>query len=76
MEFDQDTHDKIIEIAKDIKFIREKLSEGKETFKEHDKRLRILENNQQLLTGKITIIITLIGASILFVVNVLMRLWK
>ncbi len=76
MEFDQDTHDKIIEIAKDIKFIREQLSEGKETFKEHDKRLRILESNQQLLTGKITIIITLIGASILFVVNVLMRLWK
>lgn len=72
MEFDQEAHDKILIMAEDIKFIREQLSDGRETFKEHkkmfkgqDNRIRIVEQNQQLLTGKIAIIIMGIGATIL-----------
>ena len=76
MEFDQETHDKILIMAKDIKFIREQLGDGKETFKEHKvifgkhaKRIRDLESNQQLLTGKMTLLIMGIGALMLFVAN-------
>lgn len=72
MEFDQETHDKIVIMAKDIKFIRERLSDGKETFKEHkgmfiehDKRIRLLEQDQRLLTGKMAIIVIGIGAAVL-----------
>ena len=78
MEFDQETHDKIVIMAKDIKFIRERLSDGKETFKEHkgmfveyDKRIRILEGNQQLLTGKVALLVMGIGAAVLGGVHIL-----
>jgi len=81
MEFDQETHDKILTMAKDIKFIRERLGEGKETFKEHkikfteyDERIRNLEGNQQLLTGKMTLIIMGLGALMLFVANFIREL--
>jgi len=72
MEIDQETHDKILIMAKDIKTILGRLCDGKETFKEHretfkehDERLRILEQNQQLLTGKLAIIVIGIGAAVL-----------
>ena len=78
MEFDQETHDKILIMAEDLAYIRERLCEGKETFKEHkqihskhDERIRILEQNQQLLTGKIALIITGIGAAVLGLVHFL-----
>lgn len=78
MEFDQETHDKIIEMAKDIKTICRRLGDGKETFKEHrlihekhEERLRILEGNQQLLTGKIAIIVMGVGATVLGAAHIL-----
>ena len=78
MEIDQETHDKILIMAKDIKFIRERLSDGKETFKEHkgifkehDKRIRLLEQDQRLLTGKMAIIVIGIGAAVLGGVHIL-----
>lgn len=78
MEFDEETHDKIIVMSRDIRYIREQLDNGKETFKNHkkafmeyDTRMRILEQNQQLLTGKITIIIISIGAAILGTAHIL-----
>lgn len=81
MEFDQETHDKIIEMAKDIKTICGRLGDGKETFKEqkrtlkeYDERMRILEQNQQLLTGKMTLIVMGIGALILFMANFIREL--
>jgi len=81
MEFDQETHDKILTMAKDIKFIRERLGEGKETFKEqkkrtdaHSERIRNLEANQQLLTGKMTLIVMGLGALMLFVANFIREL--
>ena len=81
MEFDQETHDKIIEMAKDIRYVRERLCEGKETFKEHkktfeghDERIRTLEQNQQLLTGKMTLVVMGIGALMLFIANFIREL--
>lgn len=78
MELDKDLRIKIIETARDVKHICERLSEGRETFKEHretfekhDKRIRILEQNQQLLTGKMAIIIIGIGAAVLGTVHIL-----
>lgn len=76
MEFDKDTHDKIVEMALDIKYIREKLGEGKETFKEHAARIRQVEQNQQLLTGKVAVVAMLLGACVLFITNLIARLWK
>lgn len=81
MEIDQETHDKILIMAKDIKIIRGQLCDGKETFKEHrkihkghDERIRLLEQNQQLLTGKMTLVIMGIGALMLFVANFIREL--
>ena len=81
MEIDQETHDKIIVMAKDITFIREQLGDGKETFKEHkvifekhSKRIRDLESNQQLLTGKMTLVVMGIGALMLFMANFIREL--
>jgi len=80
MEFTEEIRDRIIETARDVKHICEQLDNGKETFKEHRERIRQLELNQQLLTGKAAIIIMLVGAGVLFVTNVIMnlimRLWK
>ncbi len=76
MDQNKEIYIKIAEIAKDIKFIREQLSEGKETFKEHAERIRQIEQNQQLLTGKVAIMIMVFGAGILFIMNLIARLWK
>ena len=81
MEMDKDLRIKIIETARDVSHICEQLKEGKDTFKEHkkifekhEKRLRELEGNQQLLTGKMTLIIMGIGALMLFVANFIREL--
>lgn len=80
MEFTEEIRDKIIETARDVKQIAEQLDEGKGTFKEHKERIRELELNQQLLIGKATIIVMLLGACVLFVANLIMnlvmRFWK
>ena len=81
MDIDKELRIKIIETARDVKHICERLQEGEDTFKEHkkmfekhDKRLRDLESNQQLLTGKMTVIIMAIGAAMLFVANFIREL--
>lgn len=81
MELDKDLRIMIIETARDVRHICERLSEGRETFKEqrerlekHDKRIRDLESNQQLLTGKMTLIVMGIGALMLFVANFIREL--
>ena len=81
MDIDKGLRIKIIETARDVSHICERLNEGKETFKEHkkifekhEKRLRELEGNQQLLTGKMTLIIMGIGALMLFVMNFIREL--
>lgn len=80
MQFTEEIRDKIVETARDVRHIREQLDEGKEIFKEHRGRIRQLELNQQLLTGKTAIIVIFLGAGVLFIanliVNLIMRFWK
>ena len=83
MELDEDLRDRIIETARDVRHICSRLEEGKETFKnhrekfeKHGKRIRKLEQNQELLTGKMTLLIMAVGAVILFIFNLITRLWK
>ena len=81
MEMDKDLRIMIIETARDVKHICERLTEGRETFKEQrkklekqDKRIHELESNQQLLTGKMTLIIMGIGAVMMFMANFIREL--
>ena len=81
MECDKDLRDKIIETARDVRHICSRLEEGKDTFKEHKgifkehaKRIRDLESNQQLLTGKMTLVVMGIGALMLFMANFIREL--
>lgn len=66
----------LVETNTHVGHILDRLNEGRETFKEHretfekhDKRIRDLESNQQLLTGKLTLVVMGIGATILFVAD-------
>lgn len=74
MERDEKIYEKVMELVNDFGYIRERLEEGRELFKEYGERMRILEQNQKLLTGKMTIIIMGIGAGILGCVHVLIWL--
>lgn len=81
MELDKDLRIMIIETARDVRHICERLSEGRETFKEqrekiekHDKLIHDLESNQQLLTGKMTLVVMAIGAVMLFIANFIREL--
>ena len=78
MECDKDLRDKIIETARDVRHICKRLEEGGDTFKEHKgifrahaKRIRDLESNQKLLTGKMTLLIMALGATMLFLANLI-----
>ena len=66
----------LVETNTHVGHILGRLDEGRETFKEHrkmfekhDKRIRDLEGNQQLLTGKMGLVVMAIGAAMLFVAN-------
>jgi len=76
MEFTEEIRDKIIETARDVRYICEQLDVGKETFKEHRERIWKLEQNQQLLIGKVTVMLMFIRAGVLFVANLIARWWK
>lgn len=76
MEIDKDLRVKIIETARDVQHICNQLKEGKETFKAHAKRIRKIEDNQQFLAGKITILIMGIGALILFLSGIITKFMK
>ncbi len=66
---DQELRDKIIETSRDVKHIRERLDEGRRTFREHSERIRKVEQNQQFMIGKMTIVIMGLGALMLFLAN-------
>lgn len=76
MDFDKEIRDKIIETSVTVKFIREKLEEGTKTFKDHGERLRTLEQNQQYMAGKIVVIVMGVGMVVLFLSNILSKIWK
>lgn len=76
MELDKETHDKIIETHTHVIHILEELKEGKSKFKEQDKRLSTLEGEQQLLRGKITIIVLGVGVFVTALSNLVFYFWS
>jgi len=76
MEIDQETLRKIIETHNDVKHILISLEDGKETFRNHSERLRALEQQQQLMSGKIAVIIFAIGAAVTLLFNFVISFWN
>jgi len=76
MNLDPETLEKIIETHTDVKHIMISLDTGKETFKDHSERLRVLEQQQQLMSGKIAVIIFSIGAAVTLLFNFVISLWN
>jgi len=70
----KDIYDKVIESARDIKYIREDMAEMKEEMKEETKachkRISSIEGVQNLNVGKLSVILITIGAVILGAVQV------
>jgi len=82
MELDKDTLEKIIETHTTCVHILHRLEQGETQFKEHSKRMdkhngriRKLEQQQQLLTGKLAIIIMGIGSIVTIIFNALLWAW-
>jgi len=70
-EIDPELRDKIIETHTDMQHVRQELEGGKETFKEHDERIRDLEQNQSKIMG----IVVAIGSVITVILNLLFHFW-
>ena len=71
MDIDPELRDKIIQTHTDMRWVRNKLESGSETFKDHDKRLRKLEQNQSRAMG----IVIAIGSIITLLMNAAIQLW-
>ena len=71
MGIDPELRDKIIQTHTDMRWVRNKLESGSETFKDHDKRLRKLEQYQARAMG----IIIAIGSFITLLMNAAIQLW-
>lgn len=69
MELDQKTLIKIAETHTHVAHILESLEDGNETFKDHDERLRVLEQQQQFMNGKLAIIIISLGGVVTLIFN-------
>jgi len=76
MEMDQRTLTKIAETHAHVKHILNSLEEGKETFKDHDARIRVLEQQQQFTSGKVAIIIMSLGAGVTLIINFAIAAWN
>ena len=68
---DPELRDKIIQTHTDMRWVRNKLESGSETFKDHDKRLQKLERNQSWAVG----VVIAIGGTITVITNILIQLW-
>ena len=71
MDIDPELRDKIIQTHTDMRWVRNKLEAGSETFRDHDKRLRHLEQNQSRAMG----VVVAIGSFITLLVNLAIQLW-
>ena len=69
MELDKETLIKIAETHTHVQHILNALDEGKKNFRDCDNRMRKLEENQNLVVGKMTIIIAGIGGLITLLFN-------
>lgn len=71
MDLDPETHAKIVSTHTHVKHILDELVERRKIDKEHDKRIRALEQNQQFTNGKLTIVILAIGTAVTVALNLL-----
>ena len=71
MDIDPELRDKIIQTHTDMRWVRDKLESGSETFKDHDKRLQKLERNQSRAMG----IVIAIGSIITLLMNLAIQLY-
>ena len=76
MDLDPETHAKIIATHTHVKLIREELVERRKVDKDHDKRIRALEQSQQFTNGKLTIIILVIGTIVTIALNLLIHAYN
>ena len=63
--------DMIVETHTDVKHILSELSEGRKTFKEHDKRIRSVEKQLQRNNGKLIIVAMVIVGLMTAAANIL-----
>ena len=71
MDIDPELRDKIIQTHTDMRWVRSKLESGSETFKDHDERLRKLEQNQSRAMG----VVVAIGSIITLLMNLAIQIW-
>lgn len=76
MEIDQHLRDLIIKTAKDVECIRKELEVAEIMGKEHDQRIRKVEESQSFLAGKITILVMGIGLVMLVAANFMMKILR
>ena len=69
MDLDKEILIKIAETHTHVQHILDALDEGRENFKDCNKRVRDLELNQNLAIGKLTILIAGIGGFITLIFN-------
>ena len=73
-------YEKVIESARDIKYIREDIAELKRELQEsteaNEKRITDIEKIQNLNTGKLAIVLMLFGAGILGAFQFALMLWE
>lgn len=75
MELDKATLTKIAETHTHVQHIMKALDEGKKKFKDCDNRIRGLEQKQNLVIGKMTVIIAGIGGLVALLFNGLLWLF-
>lgn len=69
MDLDKETLTKIVETHTRVQHIMAALDEGKENFKNCNNRIEQLEQNQNVVLGKMTIIIAGIGGFVTLLFN-------
>lgn len=72
----RELYDKVIETYTTVKHIEKSLESGKEIFRDHEKRIRILEYENQFTKGKLAIIILLFGGAVTIIFNFLIWLFS
>ena len=76
MDLDKDTLFKIATTHTNVKHIMKDMVVGKETFKDHDERIRELEEQQQFINGKLAVITIFVGTVVTVIINGMIWIWS
>ncbi len=68
--------EKVVETHTDVKHILISLESGKEMFKDHEKRIRRIEQEYQFEKGRLAIIVLILGGIVTLVINFLIWLYS